>query len=137
VVGNLLYTAGHGPVQLDGRTETMGRVGTDLTVAEGVVAARDTGLAVLATLRHTLGSLDRVKRVVKTLGMVNVNPKTINQLECVEVVNGFSDLLVSVLGREAGIGPRSAIGVATLPMNIPVEVEAIFEVLPPQSRSHL
>ena len=62
--------------------------------------------------------------------MVNVNPKTINQLECVQVVNGFSDLIISVFGSEAGVGPRSAVGVATLPMNTPVEVEVIFEIHP-------
>ena len=130
IVGNLLYTAGHGPVKPDGKTYAVGRVGTDLTVEEGAEAARDTALAVIATLKHTLGSLDRVKRVVKTLGMVNVNPKTINQLECVQVVNGFSDLIISVFGPEAGVGPRSAVGVATLPMNTPVEVEVIFEIHP-------
>jgi len=130
IIGNLLYTAGHGPVKPDGKTYAVGRVGDDLTVEQGVEAARDTALAVIATLRHTLGSLDRVKRVVKTLGMVNVNPKTINQLECVQVVNGFSDLIISVFGPDAGVGPRSAVGVATLPMNTPVEVEVIFEIYP-------
>ena len=130
IIGNLLYTAGHGPVKPDGKTYAVGRVGDDLTVEQGAEAAQDTALAVIATLRHTLGSLDRVKRVVKTLGMVNVNPKTINQLECVQVVNGFSDLIISVFGPEAGVGPRSAVGVATLPMNTPVEVEVIFEIYP-------
>merc|ERR1712013_144364 len=130
IIGNLLYTAGHGPVKPDGKTYAVGRVGDDLSVEEGVQAARDTALAVIATLKHTLGSLDRVKRVVKTLGMVNVNPKTINHLECVQVVNGFSDLIISVFGSEAGVGPRSAVGVATLPMNTPVEVEVIFEIHP-------
>ena len=130
IIGNLLYTAGHGPVKPDGKTYAVGRVGDDLSVEEGAQAARDTALAVIATLKHTLGSLDRVKRVVKTLGMVNVNPKTINQLECVQVVNGFSDLIISVFGSEAGVGPRSAVGVATLPMNTPVEVEVIFEIHP-------
>ena len=124
------YTSGHGPVKPDGKTYAVGRVGEDLTVEQGVEAARDTALAVIATLRHTLGTLDRVKRVVKTLGMVNVNPKTINQLELIQVVNGFSDLIISVFGSEAGLGPRSTVGVATLPMNTPVEVEVIFEILP-------
>ena len=131
LLGNLLYTAGHGPVRQDGTTYTRGRVGDDLTVEQANLAARDTALAVLATLRHTLGSLDRVRRVVKTLGMVNVNPKVVNELECVEVINGFSDLLIAVFGARAGVGPRSAVGVASLPMNTPVEVEVIFEVSPP------
>ena len=101
IIGNLLYTAGHGPVKPDGKTYAVGRVGDDLSIEEGAQAARDTALAVIATLKHTLGSLDRVKRVVKTLGMVNVNPKTINHLECVQVVNGFSDLIISAQKRHS------------------------------------
>merc|ERR1711892_26493 len=130
VVGNMLYTSGHGPVLLDGKNYMMGRVGEDITVEEAVQAARATGLAVLATLRKTLGSLDRVKRIVKTLGMVNANPTTLNQLECVQVINGFSNLMMDVFGPDNGVGARSAVGMATLPMNTPVEVEAIFEISP-------
>ena len=130
LVGNLLYTSGHGPVLVDGMNYMMGRVGEDMTVEEAVKAARATGLAVLATLRKTLGSLDRVKKLVKTLGMVNANPVTLNQLECVQVINGFSDLMMEVFGAEAGVGARSAVGMATLPMNTPVEIEAIFEICP-------
>eukprot|EP00090_Calanus_glacialis_P026240 TRINITY_DN41224_c0_g1_i1.p1 TRINITY_DN41224_c0_g1~~TRINITY_DN41224_c0_g1_i1.p1 ORF type:complete len:233 (+),score=76.47 TRINITY_DN41224_c0_g1_i1:101-700(+) len=128
IIGNMLYTSGHGPVLPDGKTYMMGRVGEDMTVEEAVQAARATGLAVLATLRKTLGSLDRVKRIVKTLGMVNANPATLNQLECVQVINGFSNLMMDVFGPENGVGARSAVGMATLPMNTPVEVEAIFEI---------
>ena len=128
IIGNMLYTSGHGPVLPDGKTYMMGRVGEDMTVEEAVKAARATGLAVLATLRKTLGSLDRVKRIVKTLGMVNANPATLNQLECVQAINGFSDLMMDVFGPENGVGARSAVGMATLPMNTPVEVEAIFEI---------
>lgn len=128
IIGNMLYTSGHGPVLADGKTYMMGRVGEDMSVEEAVQAARATGLAVLATLRKTLGSLDRVKRIVKTLGMVNANPATLNQLECVQVINGFSNLMMDVFGPENGVGARSAVGMATLPMNTPVEVEAIFEI---------
>ena len=85
ILGNLLYTSGHGPVRSDGVTYTVGRVGRNFSVEEGAQAARATGLAVLATLRQALGSLDRVVRVVKTLGMVNVDPEVVNQLECVQV----------------------------------------------------
>ena len=128
IIGNMLYTSGHGPVLPDGKNYMQGRVGEDMTVEEAVQAARATGLAVLATLRKTLGSLDRVKRIVKTLGMVNANPSTLNQLECVQVINGFSNLMMDVFGPDNGVGARSAVGMATLPMNTPVEVEAIFEI---------
>jgi len=127
-VGNLLYTAGHGPVLEDGINYTMGRLGKELTIEEGITAARNTGLAVLATLRHTLGSLNRVKRIIKTLGMVNGEPHLVNRLESVLVIDGFSSLMVEVFGPVAGTGPRSAVTVAMLPMNTPVEIEAIFEI---------
>ena len=122
-VGNLVYVSGHGPLKPD-RTLIIGRVGSDLTEAEGKEAARVVGLAVLATLRHSLGSLDRVVRLIKTLGMVNSAPDFLNHPQ---VVNGFSDLMVEVFG-EPGKGARSAVGMGPLPGNIAVEVEAIFEV---------
>lgn len=127
LVGNLLYVSGHGPLTPDGKTGICGKVGADLTLEQGYQAARQVGLAILATVRNALGSLDKVKRLVKTLGMVNAasdfrdHPK---------VINGFSELMVEVFGQEAGIGSRSAVGMASLPNNIAVEIECIFEVQP-------
>lgn len=125
LAGNMLYVSGHGPFQSDGKTLMSGRVGADLTVQQGKEAARQVGLAVLSTVRHTLGSLDRVKRLVKTFGMVNC---TADFKEQPQVINGFSDLMAEVFGEEAGVGARSAVGMGSLPSNIPVEVECIFEV---------
>ena len=121
--GNLLFLSGHGPYH-DGKTRTSGKVGKELTVEEGRQAARNVCLNCLATIRDVLGSLDRVKRVVKLLGMVN----------CVEdfqeqpkVVNGASDLLVEVFG-EAGRHARSAVGMQALPYQIAVEIEIVLEI---------
>ena len=122
-VGNLLYVSGHGPLKPDGKMVS-GRVGADLSLEDGKDAARVVGLAVLATVRNTLGSLDRVLRLVKVLGMVNA---TADFRDHPQVINGFSDLMVEVFG-EAGKGARSAVGMGSLPGNIAVEVEAIFEV---------
>ena len=119
--GNLLYTAGAGPFP----TGPKGKVGRELTVEQGYQAARETGLNLLAVVRENLGSLDKVKRVVKALGMVNApdgfgdHPK---------VINGFSDLMVEVFGEAIGKHARSAVGMAALPNNIPVEIEMILEV---------
>jgi len=124
ILGNLAYVSGHGPLKPDG-TLIMGRVGADLDEQAGVQAARQTGLAILATLRAGLGSLDRVKRVIKTLGMVNCTPDFERQPF---VINGCSELFAQVFGNENGIGARSAVGMGSLPSNIPVEIEAIFEV---------
>lgn len=124
VVGNLVYTSGHGPIDPSGKYVT-GRVGADLDVQEGYRAAQLTALAILASLRKELGSLDRVGRVVKVLGVVNCTPE-FNQHPA--VINGCSELLAEVFGREAGIGARSAIGANSLPMNTAVEIEAIFEI---------
>ena len=124
ISGNMAYVSGHGPVQKDG-TLIVGRVGRDLDQQAGYDAARQTGLAVLATLQAKFGSLDRVKRVVKTLGMVNCE-SDFDQHPA--VINGFSELMGDVFGSENGIGARSAVGMGSLPGNIPVEVEAIFEV---------
>lgn len=121
--GDLLYVSGHGPLRPDGTMHT-GKVGAALDLAAGQAAARQTGLAILATLRDRLGTLDRVVRLVKTLGMVNCTPEYADQPK---VINGFSDLMVEVFG-EAGRGARSAIGVGSLPGQIAVEIEAIFQV---------
>ena len=123
-VGHILYVSGHGPRADDGGRIT-GKVGSDLTVAEGKAAARNVALQVLGTVRRELGSLDKVVRVVKVLGMVNC---TADFTESPQVINGFSELLIQVFGEAAGKGARSAVGMVALPGNIPVEVEAIFEV---------
>ena len=122
--GNLLYVSGHGPLRAD-RTLITGRVGENLTLDQGKDAARQVGLAVLATVRDALGSLDKVKRIVKTLGWVNCTADFTDQPR---VINGFSELMKDVFGDDAGVGARSAVGVACLPSNVAVEVEAIFEV---------
>jgi enamine deaminase RidA (YjgF/YER057c/UK114 family) len=123
-VGNTLYTSGHGPRQADGKL-VRGKVGDELTLKQGYDAARLVGLNVLSTVRDTLDSLDKVVRLVKVLGMVNC---TSDFTEQPQVINGFSELMVEVFGETAGKGARSAVGVASLPSNIPVEIEAIFEV---------
>lgn len=122
-VGNLLFLAGHGP-QKDGKMTYIGKVGRDLTVEEGAQAARLVGLNLLASTREALGSLDRVKRVVKVLGMVNSADGFGDQPK---VINGFSDLMVEVFG-DAGRHARSAVGMAELPFGISVEIEMIVEV---------
>ena len=124
VVNNLAYVSGHGPVRNDG-TMITGRVGADLNLAEGQAAARQVGLVILASLRAHFGSLDKVKRVIKTLGMVNSAPDFYDQPL---VINGFSELLVLLWGEENGIGARSAVGMGPLPKNIAVEIEVIFEL---------
>lgn len=124
ITGNLAFLSGHGPYLLDG-TYITGRVGAGLTLDEGRRAARQTGLAMLATLRAQLGSLDRVKRVVKLLGMVNAAP---DFGEHPQVINGCSELFAQVFGEDAGVGARSAVGMGSLPGNITVEIEGIFEV---------
>ncbi len=124
VIGNLAYVSGHGPLKPD-RTLIVGRIGADLDEAAGKGAARQVGLAVLATLRDALGSLDRVKRIVKTFGLVNCTADFLNQPA---VINGFSELMAEVFGQDDGIGARSAVGAVSLPGNIAVEVEAIFEL---------
>ena len=126
VAGNIAYVSGHGPLKTD-KTLITGRVGADLDLAAGKAAARQTGLAILATLREQLGSLDRVKRVIKVLGMVNSTPQF---GEHPAVINGCSELFADVFGRDNGIGARSAVGMGSLPGNIAVEIEAIFEIEP-------
>ena len=124
-VGDVLYVSGHGPVHPDG-TRDQGKVGSDLDVARGQASARLTGLNMLATVREALGSLDRVRQIVKVLGMVHSAPNFGRQPE---VIDGFSDLMVEVFG-EAGRHARSAVGMAELPFGIPVEIEMIVEVEP-------
>ena len=124
IVGNLAYVSGHGPLKPDQSLIT-GRVGADVDLAGGKLAARQVGLAILATLRSELGSLDRVKRVVKVLGMVNCTP---DFLDHPKVINGCSELFAEVFGAENGVGARSAVGMGSLPGNIAVEIEAIFEL---------
>lgn len=124
VVQGLAYVSGHGPLRADG-TWIEGRVGADLDLAAGRAAARQTGLAILATLRAHLGSLDRVKRVVKLLGMVNSTPDFADHPQ---VINGCSELFAEVFGEGDGIGARSAVGFVSLPGNIAVEIEGIFEL---------
>ena len=124
IAGNMAYASGHGPVKMDG-SMIAGRVGDDLDLDAGKMAARQVGLSILATLRANLGSLDRVKRLIKLLGMVNCTPEF---QEHPSVINGCSKLFAEVFGEEAGIGARSAVGMVVLPGNIPVEIEAIFEI---------
>ena len=123
-VNELAYVSGHGPLRPDKRMVT-GRVGADLTEAEGKEAARVVGLAILSSLRNYLGSLDRVDFIVKLLGMVNAVP---DFNDSPKVINGCSDLMVEVFGEAIGKHERSAVGMAELPFNIPVEVEMIVEV---------
>jgi enamine deaminase RidA (YjgF/YER057c/UK114 family) len=125
LVGNMLYVSGHGPAKLDAKSPVAGRLGADLTVDQGKEAARLVGLNILSTVRNTLGTLDKVKRLVKTLGMVNSTPEFKDHPT---VINGFSELMADIFGEDAGVGARSAVGMAALPMNIPVEIECIFEV---------
>jgi len=124
--GNLAYLSGHGPVTMDGSLLT-GRVGQDVDKEQGKLAARQVGLTMLSTLRTQLGSLDRVARVIKVLGMVNATP---DFAEHPYVINGCSELFAEVFGSEHGIGARSAVGMGSLPGNITVEIEAILELHP-------
>jgi len=124
ITGNLAYVSGHGPLRSD-KTLITGRVGSEIDLEAGKAAARQTGLAILATLRENLGSLDRVARVIKVLGMVNCTPE-FGQHPA--VINGCSELFADVFGKEDGIGARSAVGMGSLPGNIAVEIEAIFEI---------
>jgi len=122
--GKYLYVSGHGPLKED-RSLIIGRVGADLDIEEARMAARQTGLAILATIQTHLGSLDKVKRVIKVLGMVGCTPEFDRHPY---VINGCSELFASVWGEENGVGVRSAVGMGSLPDNIPVEIEALFEL---------
>lgn len=122
--GKYLYVSGHGPVQ-DDKSLIIGRIGADMDMEQGKLAARQVGLAILSTIKEKLGSLDRVKRVIKVLGMVNCTPDFERHPY---VINGCSELFAQVWGEENGIGVRSAVGFGSLPDNIPVEIEALFEL---------
>lgn len=124
LIGSLAYVSGHGPLNAD-LSLMKGRLGSEVNAEFGKAAARQTGLAILATLRSSLGSLDRVKRVIKVLGMVNCTPEF---AEHPMVINGCSELFRDVFGEDHGIGARSAVGMGSLPGNISVEIEAIFEI---------
>lgn len=121
--GNLVYLAGHGPTKADG-TNITGKLGKDMTIEQGYEAAKQTGIAVLSTLKGEIGDLNKVKRIVKVLGMVNCTADFTDQPK---VINGFSDLMVGLFG-EKGKHARSAVGMSSLPNNIAVEVEMIVEV---------
>jgi enamine deaminase RidA (YjgF/YER057c/UK114 family) len=123
-LGDACYVSGHGPLKPDG-SMFLGRVGSEVDQQTGYDAARQTGLAILATLRSGLDSLDRVKRVIKVLGMVNAEP---DFQQHPAVINGCSELFAEVFGEENGVGARSAVGMGSLPGNISVEIEAIFEI---------
>jgi enamine deaminase RidA (YjgF/YER057c/UK114 family) len=123
-VGNLLFLSGHGPVRVDGQPSIRGKVGRDLSSEDAYKVAREVGINLLGSARSILGTLDKVKRVVKVLGMVNSAEGFGEQPK---VINGFSDLMVEVFG-ENGRHARSAVGMAELPMGIPVEIEMILEV---------
>jgi enamine deaminase RidA (YjgF/YER057c/UK114 family) len=125
-VGNILYVSGHGPSRQDGSRVT-GKVGSDLTLDEGYQAARLAGVGILSTVRHALGSLDRVRQVIKVFGVVNSAPGFDQQAD---VLDGFSDLMVEVFG-EGGRHARTTIGVAELPRGISVDVEVVVEVESP------
>ncbi len=122
--GKYIYLSGHGPVQND-KSLIIGRIGKDMEIEAGKMAARQVGLTMLSTLKTNLGSLNKVKRVIKVLGLVNC---TSDFEKHPYVVNGCSELFAAIWGEENGIGVRSAIGVGSLPDNIPVEVEAVFEL---------
>ena len=122
-VGKLLFLAGHVPIR-DGKPTVRGKLGREFSVEEGYKVAREVGLSLLASVRAALGSLDKVKRVVKVLAMVASAEGFTDQSK---VINGFSDLMVEVFG-EAGRHARSAVGMAELPLGVPVEIEMILEV---------
>ena len=124
--GHLAYLSGHGPLRSDGTLVT-GRIGENMDLQDGYDAARQTGLAMLSTLRSALGSLDRVKRVVKTLGFVNSANDFLDQPK---VINGCSELFADVFGMDNGVGARSALPSNTLPGGIAVEIEMIVETYP-------
>lgn len=123
-VGNLIYVSGHGPVLQDGSL-IKGKVGKEMDADSAKQAAQQVGLTILTTLKANLGSLNKIKRVIKVLGMVN-------STTCFEehpyVINGCSELFLRIWGEDYGVGVRSAVGMGSLPGNIPVEIEAIFEL---------
>ena len=123
IVDKMLYVSGQGPFRTDGSL-ILGTLGLDMNIKEGYDAARNVGLTMLSTLKSQIGDLSKIKRIVKTLGMVN---STQDFKEHPQVINGFSDLMVELMGDDLGKGARSAVGMI-LPGNIAVEVESIFEL---------
>jgi enamine deaminase RidA (YjgF/YER057c/UK114 family) len=124
IVDKFVYVSGHGTVKEDGSL-IIGRIGKDMTMEEGKAAAQQVGLAILATLKKNLGSFTKIKRVIKVLGMVNC----VTEFERHPyIINGCSEMFANVWGEENGVGVRSAVGMGTLPDNIPVEIEAMFEL---------
>jgi enamine deaminase RidA (YjgF/YER057c/UK114 family) len=124
VDGKYLYLSGHGPVQDDGSL-IIGRIGVDMDADQGKLSARQVGLTMLSTIHTRIGGLNKVKRVIKMLGMVNATPDFERHPH---VINGCSELFAAVWGEENGVGVRSAVGFGSLPDNIPVEIEALFEL---------
>jgi enamine deaminase RidA (YjgF/YER057c/UK114 family) len=124
IVGSFLYVSGHGTVK-DDKSLIIGRIGKDMDQEQGKLAAQQVGLAILSTIKTHIGSLDKVKRVIKVLGMVNCVPEFEKHPY---IINGCSELFAKVWGEENGIGVRSAVGFGSLPDNIPVEIEAMFEL---------
>ena len=122
--GKYLYLSGHGPVQ-DDKSLITGRIGDGVDQEEGKLAAKQVGLTMLSTIKSGLGSLNRVKRVIKVLGMVNC---TADFEKHPYIINGCSELFAKIWGEENGIGVRSAVGMGSLPDNIPVEIEVMFEL---------
>ena len=126
VRGNRAYLSGHLPLQPDGTlAEPRGKVGEALTLEQGAHAARLAGLAMLGSLQRELGELERVSAWLRVLGMVNVAPGAV---QMAGVVNGFSELILEVFGRERGLHSRSAVGMAELPFGVAVEIEAEVEI---------
>ena len=123
-VGNMVYVSGHGTMKSDG-TFIKGKVGRDMDKDEAKQAAHQVGKAIIATLLDNMGTLNNIKRVVKVLGMVNAVP---DFGQHPYVINGCSELFAEILGEENGVGVRSAVGMGSLPDNIPVEIEAAFEL---------
>mgnify|MGYP001321925541 FL=1 len=123
LIDKFLYVSGQGPMKLDGSL-IKGRIGKDLDLEQGKLAARQVGLTMLSSIQSHFGRLDNIKRVVKVLGMVDCTDDFTKQPL---VINGFSELMVDIFGEENGIGVRSAVGM-TLPHGIPVEIEAMFEI---------
>jgi enamine deaminase RidA (YjgF/YER057c/UK114 family) len=131
VVGNRALISGHGPTNADGSlAEPLGKVGSQVTQEEAFVAARLTGLAILGSLKRELGSLERIARWTRIFGMVNSAPGFNRQPA---VINGFTELILAVFGEERGTHARSAVGMAELPFNIPVEIEGEVELFPPDA----
>lgn len=124
IQGNYLYVSGHGPVR-DDESLILGRIGKDLDADQGKLAARQVGLTILASIKSSFGTLDRVKRVLKILGMLNC---TADFEKHPFVINGCSELFAEIWGDDLGVGVRSAVGMGSLPNNIAVEIEALFEL---------